>query len=120
MQILTSLQRLLNKPAAAALTFSTWGDDTCGLDYEQIRDVMEWLSKSLLSVGYRGKAQIIWYVDNGEDESYQSGLQKSLKAPGPTFLYRCGEQRLPLPKGYCWRLMPEYLTLRVYQLERQD
>jgi hypothetical protein len=121
MHLLLSLrQRLLSKPDTAALTFSTWGDDTCGLETEQILDVMEWLSKSLLQAGYRGKAQIIWYVDNGEDESYQPGLQKAIKAPGPTFLYRCGEQKLPLPKGYYWRLMAEYPTQRVYQLELQD
>lgn len=47
-------------------------------------------------------------------------LKDVLRLHEPTFLYRCRERPMQPPPGYYWQLMPEYPTLRMYQLELQD
>ena len=115
--LLAKVQQLLGRQNNDDIDFDTWGEQTCGLDFEQIRQVMEWLALSLYQAGYRGKAQVIWYADDQPDESYAQGLKRSLKSGKPTFLYRCGDTKLPLPAGYYWRLVQEHPTLRIHQLE---
>ncbi|WP_166507336.1 hypothetical protein [Nostoc sp. 106C] len=34
--------------------------------------------------------------------------------------YRCGSRVSPLPETYYWRMMGEYLSMRMYQLEVKD
>jgi hypothetical protein len=113
------LQALLPSPKPKQLTIDSYGQETCGLPFAQIQSVMEWLSLSLIAAGYQAKAHIIW--DSPEPVvNLDSVLKNSLRRNEPTFLYRCGDRPMPPPKGCYWRLMSEYPTLRVYQLERQD
>jgi hypothetical protein len=37
----------------------------------------------------------------------------------PIFLYREGMRPSPTVEGYCWRLINEHPSLRVYQLEME-
>ena len=113
------LQALLPSPKPKQLTIDSYGQETCGLPFAQIQSVMEWLSLSLMAAGYQAKAHVIW-------DSQEAGvnladvLKNSLRHDEPTFLYRCGDRPMPPPTGYYWRLMPEYPTLRMYQLERKE
>ena len=101
------------------LTISSHGQKTCPLPFDQIREAMEWLGLSLMAAGYQAKAHIIW--DSPEtSEDLGSLFKSSLRRDEPTFLYRCGDRPTSPPTGYYWRLMPEYPTLRMYQLERQE
>jgi hypothetical protein len=80
---------------------------------------MDWLGLSLMAAGYQAKAHIIW--DSPEPAvNLNAVLKQSLRRNEPTFLYRCGDLTMPPPKGCYWRLMSEYPTLRMYQLERKD
>jgi len=113
------LRRLLPFSKPSQLTINSHGQKTCPLPFDQIREAMEWLGLSLMAAGYQAKAHIIW--DNPETSANLGSLFKSsLRSDEPTFLYRCGDRPTSPPTGYYWRLMPEYPTLRMYQLERQE
>lgn len=117
--MLKQLRALLFAPKSSQLTISSHGQKTCGLPFDEIREVMEWLSLSLMAAGYQAKAHIIW--DNPEAPiPLDRVFQDSLRRDEPTFLYRCGARPLQPPSGRYWRLMSEYPTLRVYQLERRE
>lgn len=112
-------QGLLPSSKPSQLTISSHGQKTCHLPFEQIREATEWLGLSLMAAGYQAKAHIIW--DSPETSANLGSLFKSnLRRGEPTFLYRCGERPMPAPTGCYWRLMSEYSTLRMYQLERQE
>lgn len=101
------------------LTISSHGQETCGLPLDQIQKVMEWLGLSLMAAGYRAKAHIIW--DSPDAPIKLDGVLKdSLRRDEPTFLYRCGARPMQPPIGFYWRLMSEYPTLRIYQLEQKE
>ena len=113
------IRAFLPAPKPSQLNISSHGQDTCGLPFEQIKEVMEWLGLSLIAANYRADAHIIW--DSPENPiNLGSVLKKGLKRNEPIFLHRCGDRTMSPPTGYYWRLMPEYLTLRMYQLERQE
>ena len=106
-------------PKPNQLNISSHGQEACGLSFEQIKEIMKWLGLSLMAADYRANAHIIW--DSPEHPiDLGSVLKKGLKRNEPVFLHRCGDRTIPPPTGYYWRLMPEYLTLRMYQLELQD
>ena len=80
---------------------------------------MEWLALSLMAAGYEARAHIVW--DSSEAElNLDAVLKGFLKRGEPTFLYRCGDRPIQPPNGYYWRLMTEYPTLRMYQLELKN
>lgn len=121
------IRALLPAPKPDQLNISSHGQEACGLPFEEIQGVMKWLGLSLISAGYKANAHIIW--DSPENPiDLSSVLKKGLKREEPIFLHRCSdslsetlhERPTPPPPGYYWRLMPEYLTLRMYQLERRD
>lgn len=107
----------VSKPSK--LTISSHEQETCNLSFDQIREVMEWLGLSLIAAGYQAKAHIIW-DSPGTSMKLDSVFKDSLRRDEPTFLYRCGDRPMQPPLGCYWRLMSEYPTLRMYQLERQD
>jgi hypothetical protein len=113
------LQALLPSPKSSQLTIDSHGQETCGLPFEQIREVMEWLALSLMAAGYQAKAHIIWDSPDAPVE-LDNVLKESLRRLEPILLYRCGTRPMPPPTGYYWRLMPEYPTLRMYQLEQKE
>lgn len=113
------IRALLPPPKPNQLNISSHGQEACGLPFEQIQEVIKWLGLSLIAADYKANAHIIW--DSPENPiDLGSTLEKGLKRGEPIFLHRCGNRPTPPPTGYYWRLMPEYLTLRMYQLERQD
>lgn len=98
------------------LTISSHGQKTYDLPFEDIKEVMEWLGLSLIAASYQARAHIVW--DSPESErNLTPAIKGFLKRDEPTFLYRCGSRPMLPPIGYYWRLMPEYPTLRIYQLE---
>ena len=113
------LRALLPVSKPDHLTISSHGQETCGIPFEQMKDVMEWLALSLMATGYEARAHIIW-------DSPASGvkladvLKNSLRHHEPIFLYRLSDRPLPPPSGHYWRLIPEYPTLRMYQLELKE
>jgi hypothetical protein len=113
------LQSLIFSPKSKHLTINSYGQETCGIPSEQIRDVMQWLGLSLMAASYKATAHIIW------DSQYvlaeiDTVIKKSLRRHEPVFLHRCGDRPMQPPFGYYWRLMSEYPTLRVYQLEKKE
>ncbi len=113
------LRALLPAAKPEQLTINGHGQETCGIPFEQVAEVMKWLALSLIAAGYEARAHIIW--DNPETTmSLDAVLKGLLRRDEPTFLYRCGDRPMQPPVGYCWRLMPEYPTLRMYQLELKD
>ena len=110
------LRALFPSSQPSQLTISSHGQEACGLPFDQIKDVMKWLGQSLIAAGYQAKAHIIW--DSPETDISLDALPKgSLRRCEPIFLYRCGERPMTPPAKYYWRLMSEYPTLRMYQLE---
>jgi hypothetical protein len=113
------IQALLPFSKPSQLIISSHGQETCGLPFEQIQAVMEWLGLSLIAAGYQARAHII--LDCPETVvTFDSVRKNSLRRNEPTFLYRCGDRPMPPPKRCYWRLMSKYPTLRMHQLERQD
>lgn len=113
------LRALLPSRKPSQLTISSHGQKNCGLPFDQIKEIMEWLSLSLMAASYQARAHIIW-DSPGIQIELDSVLKNSLRRNEPTFLYRCGSRPMQAPSGCYWRLMPEYPTLRVYQLERKE
>jgi hypothetical protein len=82
------LQALLPSPKSSQLTIDSYGQETCGLPFEQIQEVMEWLGLSLMAAGYQAKAHIIWDSPDAPVE-LDNVLKESLRRLEPIFLYRC-------------------------------
>ncbi len=120
-KLLTFLTSRLSSPKTTQPTIDTYGQATCGLAQEQIQSVMEWLFLSLLNAGYYGKAHVFWFNDASPKPGLEQEVRRLARIAEPTFLYRCGGRVQEPPAGYYWRLMPEYSSMRVYQLEvRED
>ncbi|MCC5667794.1 hypothetical protein LC653_28930 [Nostoc sp. CHAB 5784] len=117
-----TLMKFLNflKPKPAQPTIDSYGQQSCGVSQEQIQSLMEWLFASLLNAGYLGKAHIIWYNSDRPDPSLEQVMKKAMHRGEPIFLYRCGGRVSSLPTGYYWRMMNEYPSMRIYQLEVKD
>lgn len=92
----------------------SYGQTTLSPPEEQ--ELMEMLFNSLMSIGYFGKAHLIW--DNGQDR--ERDIFTALLQHEPIFLYRLGARPTPNVEGYYWRLIGEHPSLRMYQLERED
>ena len=113
------LQSLFTSPKNRQLTIDSHGQEACNLPYAQIREVMEWLGLSLIAADYKAKAHIIWDSPNSSME-LDKVLRSGQRRGEPIFLYRCGDRPMSPPMGCYWRLMPEYPTLRIYQLEQKE
>ena len=98
------------KPKSQSPVIDTYGQSA--LTNEQQQALMEWLFASLLGVGYFAKAYLIW--DDGQDRERE--IFTALMRNEPIFLYRQGARPTPSVEGYCWLLLGEHPSLRVYQL----
>jgi hypothetical protein len=98
------------KPKSQLPEIDSYGQSALTQEQQQI--LMEWLFASLMGAGYFGKAHIIW--DEGHDRERE--IFTALMRHEPIFLYRQGAQPSPTVEGYCWRLIGEHPSLRVYQL----
>lgn len=114
--------KILNflKPKPTQPTIDSYGQTSSGVEPEQMRSLMEWLSASLLNAGYCGKSHFIWYDSDKPDPSVEKVIKKAMHWGDPVFLYRCGGRTMPPPQGYYWRMMDEHLSMRIYQLEVRD
>lgn len=81
-----------------------------------IQSVMEWLFASAMNAGYQGKLHLFWHNDALPNPGLKE-VKAALRRDELVLLYRCGDRVQEPPSGYYWRLMPEYPSLRVYQLE---
>ncbi|WP_230968535.1 hypothetical protein [Nostoc sp. WHI] len=109
-----SLLLKLIKPKSNKLEIECYGQSDSGLETQQIQQIMEWLFASLMNARYLGRSHLIW--DLGEQDWNKVALTGLLRDE-PVFLYRCND-RPSLPPEHCyWRLMAEYPSLRIYQLE---
>ncbi|MEG4587265.1 hypothetical protein QUA54_18895 [Microcoleus sp. MOSTC5] len=98
------------KPKSQSPAIDSYGQSP--LTQEQQQALMEWLFASLMGVGYFGKAHLIW--DDGKDRERE--IFTALMRNEPIFLYRQGARPTPTVEGYCWQLIGEHPSLRVYQL----
>lgn len=101
------------KPKSKISIIDTYGPST--LTDEQQQALMEWLFASLMSVEYFAKAHLIW--DDGKDRERE--IFTALMRNEPIFLYRQGARPSPKVEGYCWRLIGEHPSFRVYELEME-
>ncbi|MEG4084605.1 hypothetical protein [Microcoleus sp. POL10_C6] len=101
------------KPKSELPIIDSYGESP--LTQEQQQALMEWLFASLMGAGYFGKAHLIW--DDGQDRERE--IFTALMRNEPIFLYRQGGRASPTVEGYCWRLIGEHPSLRVYQLEME-
>ncbi|MEG4911507.1 hypothetical protein QUB17_29040 [Microcoleus sp. B5-C4] len=99
------------KPKSKIPIIDTYGESTLNQDEQQA--LMEWLFASLMSAGYFGKAHLIW--DDGKDRERE--IFTALIRHEPIFLYRQGARPTPIVEGYCWQLIGEHPSLRVYELQ---
>lgn len=108
------------KPKPATPTIESYGQTSSGASEQQIRSTIQWLLASLIAAGYFGNSHIIWYDADNPDPSLERLIKKLARGREPVLLYRCGG-RAPLPpNGHCWRMMNEYSSMRIYQLEVRD
>lgn len=117
-----TVMKFLNflKPKPAQPTIDCYGQLNSRVEPEQIQSLMEWLFASLMAAGYEGKSHIIWYDSDNPDSSLEQMIKKAMRSCEPVFLYRCGGRVSSPPVGYCWRMMNEYPSMRIYQLEVKD
>ncbi|MBD2525650.1 hypothetical protein [Nostoc sp. FACHB-133] len=108
------------KPKPAQPTIDCYGQQSCGVEQQQIQSLMEWLFASLMAAGYEGKSHLIWYDSDNPDTTLEQTVKKVMKRDEPIFLYRCGSRVQSPPTGYYWRMMDEYPSMRIYQLEVKD
>jgi len=80
---------------------------------------MKWLGHSLIAAGYKARAHMVW-DSSGGDFKLDEVLRNKLKRHEPVFLYRCGDRPMLPSTGCYWRLMTEYPTLRMYQLDLKE
>jgi hypothetical protein len=99
------------KPKSQIPVIATYGQSTLNQDEQQ--PLMEWLFACLMGAGYFGKAHLIW--DDGQDRERE--IFTALMRNEPIFLYRQGARPSPRVEGYCWRLIAEHPSWRMYQLE---
>jgi hypothetical protein len=99
------------RPKSKIPIIDTYGQSMLNQDEQQA--LMEWLFASLMGAGYFSKAHLIW--DDGQDRERE--IFTALMRNEPIFLYRQGGRPSPRVEGYCWRLIGEHPSLRVYQLE---
>ena len=110
------LRAVLSPPEPKQLSLESYGQDACDLPIEQVAEVMKWLGCSLMAAGYKARAHMIW-DSSGDESKLDEVLRGKFKRHEPVFLYRCRDRPMKPPAGYYWRLMTEYLILRMYQLE---
>ena len=113
------LQAFLSPPKPQEPSVESYGQESCDLPIEQVADIMKWLGHSLLAAGYEAKAHIIW-DSSGNDFALEEVFSGKFKRHEPVFLYRCGDRPMQPPADCYWRLMEEYPTLRMYQLEQKE
>ncbi|MEG4960305.1 MULTISPECIES: hypothetical protein [unclassified Microcoleus] len=101
------------KPKSKTPIIDTYGESMLTQDEQQA--LMEWLFASLMGAGYFGKSHLIW--DDGKDRERE--IFTALMRNEPIFLYRQGARPTPTVEGYCWQLIGEHSSLRVYQLEME-
>ncbi|MCC3499643.1 MAG: hypothetical protein JGK03_26165 [Microcoleus sp. PH2017_25_DOB_D_A] len=101
------------KPKSQSPTIDTYGQSP--LTEEQQQAMMEWLFASLMGAGYFAKAHLIW--DDGKDRERE--IFTALMRNEPIFLYRQGARPTPSVERYCWLLLGEHPSLRVYQLQME-
>jgi hypothetical protein len=101
------------KPKSKIPVIDTYSQSTLNQDEQQA--LMEWLFASLMGAGYFGKAHLIW--DDGQDRERE--IFTALMRNEPIFLYRQVARPTPRVEGYCWRLIAEHPSLRIYQLEME-
>ena len=105
------------KPTSPILR--SYGQEVSGIAPPVIQKVIEWLALSLIQAGYLGKAHLFW-LDAEDDPEVMRHLKRVAHQQKPIFLYRCADRVPSPPQGYYWRLMTEYPSLRVYQLESKE
>ena len=104
-------------PKSKKLEIDSYGQESAGLSEDELQNLNQWLVEAMMGAGYFGKAHLLF------DDGYQDWNRISLKGflrDEPVFLYRLGDRPSHPPEKCFWRLMPEYPSLRVYQLVAQD
>ncbi|ABA25055.1 hypothetical protein Ava_B0347 (plasmid) [Trichormus variabilis ATCC 29413] len=76
------------KPKPAQPTIDSYGQQSSGVDQQQIQSLMEWLFASFLNASYLGKSHIIWYDSDSPDPSLKQVIKKVTRRDEPVFLYR--------------------------------
>lgn len=99
------------KPKSRSSAIDSYGQPAISGPEQQA--LMEWLFASLMGAGYFGKAHLIW--DGGQDRERE--IFTAVMRNEPIFLYRQASRPTPNVEGYCWRLLGEHPSLRVYQLQ---
>jgi hypothetical protein len=83
----TNIMKFLNflKPKPAQPTIDCYGQQSCGVEPEQIQPLMEWLFASLMAAEYLGKSHIIWYDDANPDPAREQTVKKIVRSGEPVF-----------------------------------
>lgn len=110
-----ALAALLPHRSPAGLQIETYG--MWQLDEPTARQVLEWITLTLIHYEYTGTAHLIF--SDGSGFIHRQVLTGFLRGQ-PAFLYRCGESVVQVPVNVYWRLIGEHPSLRVYQLELKD
>jgi len=107
-----TVMKFLNflKPKPAQPTIDCYGQQSCGVNQEQMQSLMEWLFASLMAAGYNGKSHIIWYDSDNPDSSLEQKVKKVVRSGEPIFLYRCGGRVQSPPKENLHKRSPALLS----------
>jgi len=100
------------KPKSNQLEIETINEKSSGLSYEQVRELVEWLTFGFLENDYRGKGYLIF--DQGNQNIQDLTLMAVLRKE-PMFLYRLGVTPSPTQAEVKWELT-QHPSLRLYQL----
>lgn len=123
MGFLQNIQRLVSsRPATTedgVTTFQIhcYGQENSGLPMEQIQPIMEWISASIYTAGYRGQSHVFWLLPLSDQ---RRELQRLYRKGEMVMGYRLGDRMAPAPSGLYWRVVTEHPSTRIYQLEEQE
>lgn len=103
-------------PKSRKLEIDAYGQNNAGLSSDELLSLNQWLMATMMGAGYFGKAHLLF--DDGQQDWDRISLKGFLRDE-PVFLYRLGDRASAAPANCFWQLMPEHLSLRVYQLVAQ-
>lgn len=123
MGFLQNIQRLVSsrptttEDGVTTLQIYCYNQENSGLPMEQIQPIMEWISASIYTAGYRGQSHVFWLLPQSDQ---RRELQRLYRKGDMILGYRLGDRMAPAPNGLYWRVVTEHPSTRIYQLEEQE
>ncbi|NET43423.1 hypothetical protein [Okeania sp. SIO2B3] len=100
------------QPKSEELEVETYGLTDSEFPPEKTEEIVGWLSKGMIKMGYIGKSYLVF--DHG-NENWEDLILTAILREEPIFLYRLENRPSPVNIGCHWYLT-EHPSLRLYKL----